>query len=402
MRIFAVLLAAALPATVLAAPSLALDGACPGPITIDVSGMTPSGDVVMLFSRLGAGTDAIPSGACAGTVTGLAGIRKGFKAPADDAGAMSMYPTLPDGACSSSIQFLDLATCELTPVGDLSDMSVGGGGVPEGCPQDWLVGTECNGADYGGGCTPEETGYHWKGYYAQDGQDYACWWHTKNQAWNDTPDTNFYQVAVNFDLTPGIGGSQWCYAFDTDPCASGACVSSPGGYFDIGNVGAWGWCGDGPFLSGGHMCIPVDPGLEASCAGGGGPIDGDVIDTWTPFVFADSAWKDGCAGGEKYVMSTGYVSAPYVGVTLCSADRYSIWLGETLDGVFYPVGDGCGSGEDQCEFVGGVHSSYSVDYSSNDGQPGFTRCTEFEAPVFGVLGGAHWTPSWQECGVTIP
>jgi hypothetical protein len=260
-------LALLLPAVSFAAPTLGLSGSCPGPMDIDLSGFTPDGRIGFLLSRVGPGSDVIPSGPCAGVETGLSGPRW-LNSLSDADGAMSFSPSVPDGACTSFIQMLDVSTCTLTAVGDLGAGGIIGGGVPEGCPQDWLVGTECNGVDFGGGCTPEETGYHFNGYFNEGGQDYACWWHTKNQAWNTTSETNFYSVAENFSLVPGAGGSIWCYPRDSDPCASGACNTS-GSYHDIGNVGAWGWCGDGPFLSGGHMCLPVDDGLEASCVGGG-------------------------------------------------------------------------------------------------------------------------------------
>jgi hypothetical protein len=141
---------------------------------------------------------------------------------------------------------------------------------PVDCPGDWLVGTPCNGTDFGGGCTTEETGYHYSGVHHLDGTDYACWWHTKNQAWNTTADTNFYALATEFDLDAAVGGSTWCYPRAADPCAGiwgGACDDAAGArlYFQEDHVGAWGWCGGEPFSSGGHVCFPVSPELAASC-----------------------------------------------------------------------------------------------------------------------------------------
>ena len=117
------LICLALPATALAAPTLALDGSCPGPTTIDLSGFTPGGNIAFLMSELGVGDDSIPAGPCAGTTTGLEGPRW-LNTLADADGAMTFYPSLPGGACTRHIQMLDVATCTLTGVGDLSTMSV--------------------------------------------------------------------------------------------------------------------------------------------------------------------------------------------------------------------------------------------------------------------------------------
>ena len=124
------------------------------------------------------------------------------------------------------------------------------------CLKDWKVGTPCNGKDYGGGCTPDQTGYHFKGVYNQGNVKYGCWWHTKNQAWNTTNQTNFYSLAKQFKLKTGVGGSKWCHAKSKDPCSTGACTSGGGGYFSNNQVGAWGWCGGSKWSSGGFVCIP--------------------------------------------------------------------------------------------------------------------------------------------------
>lgn len=134
-------------------------------------------------------------------------------------------------------------------------------GTPDGCETtfaDWLVGTPCNGTDFGGGCTPAETGYHFQGVFPFNGVDHACWWHTKNQAWNTTTVTDFYALGQAFGLDPNTGGSTWCFPEGlADPCTTGACSGSAGYYFDPSNIGAWGWCGGAPFASGGYVCMAV-------------------------------------------------------------------------------------------------------------------------------------------------
>ena len=132
------------------------------------------------------------------------------------------------------------------------------------CLKDWKVGTPCNGYNGSGGCTPQETGYHFKGIYTAGNVKYGCWWHTKNQAWNTNNTTNFFSLAQQFKLQTGIGGSKWCYAKAADPCASGTCTNNNNSYFAQNQVGAWGWCGGAPFSSGGFVCIPS--GNVPACA----------------------------------------------------------------------------------------------------------------------------------------
>ena len=114
---------------------------------------------------------------------------------------------------------------------------------------DWLVNSSCNGVDFGGGCTAIETGYHYKGAYG----GYQCWWHTKNQAWNTTVNTNIYQLAIRFNLNPATGREQWCDAFANTPNPGGYAVNA--NYNSQQNIGAWGWCGGAPFASGGWVCL---------------------------------------------------------------------------------------------------------------------------------------------------
>ena len=121
-----------------------------------------------------------------------------------------------------------------------------------GCFDDWLVGTPCNGIDYGNGCVPADTGYHFVGMY--DG--YACFWHQKNQAWNTTTASNFYHLGQSFNVTPGVGKCGWCankYSVPT-PLTYDSCVQ----YFDQSNVGAWGWCAESDPDSVGFVCIPPE------------------------------------------------------------------------------------------------------------------------------------------------
>ena len=138
--------------------------------------------------------------------------------------------------------------------------SVGGDGCdpdcqtekPDVCFEDWLVGTPCNGVNYGNGCSPQDTGYHFKGIF--DG--YACWWHHKNQAWNTSPASNFWHLAEHFGVTPGIGRCGWCYNKGSQPNPNS--LQGCENYFQQGNTGAWGWCAESDPNSVGFVCIPTE------------------------------------------------------------------------------------------------------------------------------------------------
>jgi acetyltransferase-like isoleucine patch superfamily enzyme len=114
---------------------------------------------------------------------------------------------------------------------------------------DWLLGTPCNGTTHSGGCTTPETGYHFKGIYG----NYACWWHTKNQAWNTTTSTNLYSLAQEFGLDASTGVQQWCSSFASTPPPQSYNAS----YNSSSQIGAWGWCGGTPFSSGGWACFEM-------------------------------------------------------------------------------------------------------------------------------------------------
>ncbi|MFT4622613.1 MAG: hypothetical protein ACI8PZ_001269 [Myxococcota bacterium] len=105
------------------AQSLDMSGDCPGTVDISISGFTPGGTAVFLFGGAGEGSDVIGRGACAGTPTGLAGMRFATRIAADDAGNAAFSPTFPDGRCDTPVQVLDVSSCTLSNV----DTAAGGG-----------------------------------------------------------------------------------------------------------------------------------------------------------------------------------------------------------------------------------------------------------------------------------
>lgn len=60
--------------------------------------------------------------------------------------------------------------------------------------------------------------------------------------------------------------------------------------------------------------------------------------------------SNGCRGGKQFVKQTKF--RKIVGVSLCSATRYKIYLSPVLTEPFRDIGDRRGIGDDHCEFVG--------------------------------------------------
>ncbi|MFH1532887.1 MAG: hypothetical protein ABIK09_19355 [Pseudomonadota bacterium] len=116
------------------------------------------------------------------------------------------------------------------------------------CFENWLVGTPCNGVNYGNGCVPSDTGYHFVGLFGS----YACFWHHKNQAWNTSTSSNYYHLGLHFEVTPGVGKVSWCHDKASTPTPD----SYSSSYFSAGDVGAWGWCAESDPNSVGFVCIP--------------------------------------------------------------------------------------------------------------------------------------------------
>ena len=126
------------------------------------------------------------------------------------------------------------------------------------CYDDWQVGAPCNGTNFGNGCSPQLTGYHYRGSF----NGWECWWHTRNQAWNTSSATNHYHLAETFGLEPNKGWCQWCFDWSATPSGmhEGGC-----GYTGSGDSGAWGWCAESNYWQGGWICFPSE-GL-APCPG---------------------------------------------------------------------------------------------------------------------------------------
>ncbi len=96
-----------------APPTLTLTGACPGSVTVDVSNVTPSGSVALVYGP--AGTFVIPNGPCAGTVLAIGAPTLAGIYPADATGHLNLVtPPLPSAFCGLTVQAVDVTTCTVS------------------------------------------------------------------------------------------------------------------------------------------------------------------------------------------------------------------------------------------------------------------------------------------------
>ncbi|MCB9683186.1 MAG: hypothetical protein H6733_17100, partial [Alphaproteobacteria bacterium] len=135
-----------------------------------------------------------------------------------------------------------------------------------------------------------------------------------------------------------------------------------------------------------------------------GPVEGTQLDDWTRFDFAHDGYRDGCAGGDRYIKSTGYSTATYVGVTLCSATEYKVWLSDSIYGTFHSAADWSGSGEDHCEYVDGVYDTYPQGTGAvTPGTACWSRGTFGTDPTFeSDCALNRWVPTSYACKTKIP
>jgi len=94
---------------------LEVTGTCPGVVNLDLIGLTPYGQAAVLLGT-GPGSVAVPSGACAGTQTGLSGASfVGLVTDSDGDGEFHATPSL-SSACGKYLQLIDRTTCEVSNV----------------------------------------------------------------------------------------------------------------------------------------------------------------------------------------------------------------------------------------------------------------------------------------------
>jgi hypothetical protein len=121
----------ALISSAFAAPTVTVEGACPGTGTIQVEGVTPGSTFATLLGR-GPGGFVIAGGPCAGTTLDIDGVVRNERRAADASGAGAVMMAWPAAACSGVVQVLDMTTCALSsaisfgaPSGDTWTVDVG-------------------------------------------------------------------------------------------------------------------------------------------------------------------------------------------------------------------------------------------------------------------------------------
>ena len=136
-----------------------------------------------------------------------------------------------------------------------------------------------------------------------------------------------------------------------------------------------------------------------------GPDEGAVLTEWTAFDFADNGHKDGCVGGEKYIINSVRAGSEdlYIGATLCTDRTYKLWMSDSIYGTFTSMRETCGVGEDHCAHIGGTWDAAASIWDSDDESSvqGWYDCGS-ERPVFDFFATNAWGPTVYACSVSIP
>jgi hypothetical protein len=154
------------------------------------------------------------------------------------------------------------------------------------------------------------------------------------------------------------------------------------------------------------LCVPTTPDSTSS--------------GWRRYPFASPESVETPCTGDRFIKYS-MTYSKWVGVSLCSATRYKIFLGDDPSSSFYEIGDYAGHGQDHCELVNPAFRIPNEDdvtsggcvtcdidsehvFEPPVGSQGWSRAVfgepfEFEAswPEFNL-----YTAHWYECGVRIP
>ena len=105
--------------TLTTGPALAIGGTCPGVVTFDVSGATPS-SLVTLFSGTGGGTSTVPGGPCAGVRLPI-GDPSGRRSINTDAEGNAHFERDLENpsVCDATIVVVDRSTCAVSNPADM-------------------------------------------------------------------------------------------------------------------------------------------------------------------------------------------------------------------------------------------------------------------------------------------
>ena len=92
---------------------LAIDGDCPGEISLTYTGGTPGGVAGFVVS-FDVGADPLAAGPCAGTPTELLAPQLLSLATLDENGSLTLMRNASEGSCGAWLQVVDGATCEVS------------------------------------------------------------------------------------------------------------------------------------------------------------------------------------------------------------------------------------------------------------------------------------------------
>ncbi len=103
-------------------PTLNITGSCPGPISVDVTGLTPNGTAIVVRAD-DVGSATVPVGPCLGTQMDVDASSASLLATltADANGAISLAPTASSAFCGLTVQVLDVSTCSPTASDTICD-----------------------------------------------------------------------------------------------------------------------------------------------------------------------------------------------------------------------------------------------------------------------------------------
>lgn len=135
-----------------------------------------------------------------------------------------------------------------------------------------------------------------------------------------------------------------------------------------------------------------------------GPPEGTVLADWLKLDVATDGYREGCTG-ETWVKSTPYASPKYVAATRCTSEHeYKIQLGDALYGRFYSAADWSGSGEDQCEWIGGEFVSFPQGSTAIDPNTGcWSRGAAGVTPTFEPACLTNrWVAPVTRCSAKVP
>jgi len=105
------------------AQNLTMIGSCPGPLQNRMGGMTPN-SLVMLLEGATPGSDPLPIGPCAGTMTNLSSPIMVTGGLSNGVGRFNYFSVVFPFQCGDFRQAIDIATCTVTPIRRIPPMAL--------------------------------------------------------------------------------------------------------------------------------------------------------------------------------------------------------------------------------------------------------------------------------------